>query len=1359
MANAYLIMNQIDTDHEFFVWGSGQDLKRFNGSGWDYYNYQNSAVPSGAPYFLDTRCISIDPEDRVWVGCAQGPTSGLNETAVFYIDSDNVLIGESWAFSDLGTFDVPQEISHIYACPFGDDILAFSTPLNGFGGTGATSSYTEFRGVTGGRLFYYLIGTNEWRETATEYTWPHIYDIKASGYDGKDYFYYVGTNDGLILIPQGRLETVELEGGVKIIKQAQYYNTKTSGIISDYIYSLDLDENNNLWIGTDNGLSFFDGTQFWNYPINSGPVTKVKARRNGHVFYSVGDGELNEGTGLWHFNGVNHTQYTSANSNLNNNNVLDIKLVESNITQSNLTIYENGLWVLCYNDLVSFNYDQPHVYGSSKYEGATGWNFTYFSATGATSAPLPKVNRYTWEYPEWQVYQTDYLQYKFPGLDPRNLFLTTKLSDIANGKAGSQPYWDNWPIPSYDDEILTQNISLPKWASEISITQNQTNPTYFGFLEITSSTSIRTLSGLKYYIGGYIKGDVTVNFGNYNNNDAATLININPTIGGSVTNTSVSGLSSLYSGEMGFIVSYNEAGYVDSILPFRGYQTRIQDLAASEDGEYLVASGIFDRFIENGPYVWDSLESENYTYRSGPTGAPAGVTTINVDGLTGGTYSWIYGSTGSTIINSKWTYLSGDLGQSSGNVDFGFNSSSTWEELNAVYLNYNNTFLALQTLNNIVSSNSINLSSGGSSVLYRVDYIENLPNAPKGVKLGVSYSYQYSGSTGAFSFSSGNSIDIIVYDSSNSTYPLVREVSSVTNYWDNYDVDTKSVFVAKIGRDLGNTISFTDLGLTGGFSYDVTKSYRGLAFRHFPSKYELDSNYSNPKSTKIDLTRYSINLSVESTPTFSLLTNTADLSTLKNKWNRDNDYFSVSEEILGSTQEISQNWLFDSVLGYVRMSSDDLTLFSTKTSESIYPGVGSTGSNRMISDIKSLPNNNTSLITGVSDQNFNFGGIGVTGISSTYTPYYIILDKDGNGVTGAFITGATGQYLYPKTSKDSSTYYVTTVFGASGSYFGDFYDAGATGSTASHFLTARITEQGVPLSMDSFSSPISSSDISLIESSDLGGNQYFVSYREIGATSDSLYLIKTNKNDKINDSESLSVTAINPYTGNFGVIVNIDPSDNIMISGFNYGVTGYGYYEYGATSGSFILSEQYVPELGINLGNIISRPGSGAWTWCDVHSTDKGMIIPLLSTVIFSNYASNIYGKQNNKWILSNSRTGNELLNVTGTPYFIYTFSESGNYTIYNSVEDSFGNVYATTRPGYIEVTDHKIKRPDDKNPDVVDSFDYGQPEPFAGRDYQAQKLAKDLIIEQERIFKSGIQPFGSQVDIPDNPDATFRSE
>jgi PKD repeat protein len=153
------------------------------------------------------------------------------------------------------------------------------------------------------------------------------------------------------------------------------------------------------------------------------------------------------------------------------------------------------------------------------------------------------------------------------------------------------------------------------------------------------------------------------------------------------------------------------------------------------------------------------------------------------------------------------------------------------------------------------------------------------------------------------------------------------------------------------------------------------------------------------------------------------------------------------------------------------------------------------------------------------------------------------------------------------------------------------------------------------------------------------------------------------------------------------------------------------------------------------------------------------MQIPLMTTVVFNNYASNIYGKQNNKWILSNSITGDEILNVKNTPYFIYTFTTPGNYTIYNSVEDAAGNVYVQTNPGYIEVINHKQKNPDDRRPDFVNSFDYGEPEVFPGRDYQVHKLSKDLAEEQAAILRDGVIPFGAGFTVYNNPDATFRDD
>ena len=1360
MPSYNIAVNQIDTDNEFFVWGCGQDLRRFNGSSWEYYDYTNSAVPSSSPYYLDTRSISIDPEDKVWCGVAQGPTAGLNEVAVFYIDSNDVYEGQSWNFSDLGTFNQAQEISHIYAGPFGDDILAFSTPLNGIGGTGASGYVSsEITGVTGGRLFYYLKETDEWKETVPGYTWPHIYDIRAKGYDGKDYFYYVGTSEGLFAIPQGTLEYSTLIGGENYIERASVYNTKTSGIISDYIYSLDLDEDGNLWIGTDLGLSFFDGYQFWNYPVSTGPITKVVARPNGHVFYASGDGELSQGTGIWHFNGVTHTQFNTSNSSLPDNDVLDIKLVNRNITQSGITVYENSLWVLSVNEISAFNYDIPHVYGSSKYEGATGWNFTYFTATGGTSAPLPKVDKYTWLYPDWRVYQDEYLALKFPGLDPRNLFLTTELKAIADGRAGKQAYWDNWPVASYEQSLIVESITGPDWNSAISVVQ-QSSAGVTGYVNITSSTSITTNDGIKYYIGGYITGDLVVSFGYYNDSSLATLSQLNPTIGGS-TDVSVDDYSSLDTGKIGFIVSYNEKGNVDSILPFRGYKTEIQDLAPSPDGDFIIATGVFDRFIESGPYVWDSKEGE-VVLRGGPTGAPSGVTTGNVPGLTSGSYPWIYQT--AMIVSEDWNYLPGDFGQTSTRFDLGFNGSSEWENIYQIYVNYDSSTSNVSSdMDQVVTANSIILDYGASSALaiYRVNSISTLPNNPTGLLFNVTYSdFQVPGATsGSFSQASGDTFNIQFYDSSIYSYPLVKSLSGRSLVWNSNDYISNSIFVAKIGSDLGNTFTFTDLAATGDYNRNIRSSYRGLSFRNFPGKYFLDSALGDIKGSKVDVTNYYVNLGLASTPYFTPSSSTADLSTLKNEWTRTNDYSSAPSLILGSTTDISQNWTYDSILSYVRLSVDDLELISASTSQSIYPGTGPTSADRMIKSVKSLDDDNSTLVTGVSNRNFNFGGIGITGTVDVYTPFYEIISGSGTGVTGGFISGITGSDLYPVAAKDSGSYYITSVFGTAGTYFGNDFSSGLTSGT--NFLTARITDQGTTLSSFNNYIDLNPSGISLENSWLLSNENYFIDYRETtGATSYSVGLLKTNRLNKNLDSKTIDITEINSTNSNVSLSSTVDSKGNILLSGFNYGTTGSGFISPDPNEGFTFLSSQYVPELGINLGNIISRSGSGAWTWCDVHSTDRGMQVPLLSTVVFSNYASNIYGKQNNKWILSNSLTGEVILDLKSTPYFIFTFSEVGNYTIYNQVEDSFGNVYATTKPGFIEVVNHKVKRPEDTNPDYVDSFDYGQPEPFAGRDTQVRKLSKDLAEEQKKIMdQTPPPPIGTGLSIPNNPDATFRED
>lgn len=1356
MARYGLIMNQIALDSEFYVWGSGQDIRRYNGTSWEYYDHTNSAVPSGSPYFLDTRSIDIDNEDILWAGVAQGPTSGLNEFAIFSMDTNDVSVGKSWKFSDLGVFDQPQEISLIYACPFGADILAFSTPLNGIGGTG-TTGYTEINGVTGGRLFYYLKEIDKWQETVPDYRWPHIYDIKAKGYDGKDYFYYIATSEGLFAMPEGSQEVQYLSGGGEIVEQVEVYNTKTSGIISDKIYSIDLDEDGNLWIGTDIGLSFFNGKKFWNYLsadyFIDGPITKVLARPNGHVFLTIGDGELGQGTGFWHFNGSSVSPFETSNPlvNMANNNVLDLKLIKHNTKKGDITLFENSLWVLCFNDLAYFNYDQPHIYGSSKYAGATGWNFTYFNDYEfPIQTPLPKVNKYTWTYPEWRVYQDEYLAKKFPGLDERNLFLTTKLSDIADGKAGKQAYWNNWPIASFEESQTGNLINDPYFNNRITLNQLSSGNT--GNIVITCSTSIKTRNGIKYYIGGYLTGNVEAIFG-YNNPDGVSnpvsLRNLNPTLGGSCNSSIYPSYSQDY-GAMGFVVCYNEYGVVDAAIPFRGYKTYIQDIAPSEDDNFVAVSGYFSRFIESGPYIWDSLESEN-ALRNGPTGAPAGLTNVNYYNENLSEYPWV--SSNSTIGAGDWVYVGSGSTPLINSFSAGVGSGGTFKDVQWISFNYTDdigTNLS-SILISLVTGNVINLQDSFTTS-YIIESIQSI-NGNSGLRFNVRYS---AGWDGAFSLDVGTTYRTIFYDTKTDVFPGVKGLRSRTTYWNANALICNSPFVAKIGRDLGSVTSFSGLGANSDYNSEVRKSYRGLGFRHFPAKYPSKS--ADTKETKLDVTKYSIDISLRSTVDYIASgrsdIKTADVSTLKNLWKRSNDGYYTSDQILGTTYGISQSWSSDSVLSYVRLSSDDLSLATTITSESYQFGL-LLSSVRILGSTKSMHNDSSTIITGVSNRSFTMAGIDFRGTLSLYQQFYLIINADGIGLRGGYIGGKNGSLYLPKVTNDQSVYYITTEFGASGSYFGN--DFVADSATGSYFLTSAITEQGTPKSFYKTFINEPSASTYLIDVSLSGTDQYYISYRNTTVQTKPYYhVMKTDMSGTILSDINFGDAYINSF------VSASDENGNIFMSGYyiDYtGVTGDSYIYLPPNSGFSLLSKRYKPELGLNLGQIISRPGSGAWTWCDVHSTDKGMKIPLMTTVIFNNYASNLYGKKNNKWILGNSITGEEILNVKNTPYFIYTFATPGNYTIYNSVEDAAGNVYIQTNPGYIEVMDHKQKNPDDKRQDFVDSFDYGEPDVFPGRDYQAAKLAKDLAEEEASILSDNIIQFGAGFTVYNNPDATFRKD
>jgi len=1218
MANTLLFINQGSLDSAGNVWCAGRDLTVYNGQSWTYFDASNSSVPSNNPYYLDTRSISIDTDDLKWVGCAV--SAGLSQVLVFNAAETNAISGESWTISDFNLSISPNwEASTIFASPYGNEVIAFITPLNGGGGTGATGNV----GVTGGYLWKYDKIAQSWSEVAPGYTWPHIYDIQVKGKDGINYDYYLSTDDGIQIIPSGVLDVEYLEDGSQSLISLTKINSFNSSLPSNVVYSLSFDEFGNYWAGTDYGLSYWDGKKFYNWlSPNSNPVTLVQARPNGHVFFREGNPFWVPSltSGFYHFNGDSFNLFDSSNSNLPNDDVIDLIIATKKQNKGTLTVFPYDLWVINGNEITLFDYEIPHIYASSKYTGTTGWNFIDYTptATGATtdSANIPKAEKFNWVYPSWQGYDNFDLANNHPGMDPRNLFLTTDFKAIANGEAGNQNYWNLGQIVPYSDQAEAEKIQDSDWLSKI------TAPSLPTLTSVTRFKNFNVVTGFS--------GSPSINFGPASNTEVNfSVTNPNPTYGGT---------GSTATNNLGFVAFYSDAGEVAGVIPFRGYETRILSAETSYDGDSLIVLGSYTKFIEAGKFVYNSqypnAASQNVTGVTGPIGGPIGFSNIATPGITGSyDYPWI-----------------------------------------------------------------LNSATGATSGVYIPD--------PGVISDGISY------------------------------------------------------FIAEVDFSLGDQISYGGIDFS---NQSLSSRYCLKNFRYFPS---VDTSYDpngatgylstqirqSDLSTSNDKVRFTGNI-------------VGGFSTLKNAYGNENDFPNAPEFFFTEYNP--------------SLSSYYSSGFSVDLNEDFYlrgvSRIGLTGGVSYVDNISSLPNGQTSLLSGTSTQNVTFPNLTISHPNPTYSyPWFILADSNGNGITGSFFSNNNNQNSAPYTSwqKTVSSFNNTDKYFASMLYTGTGIMDKFNGSVknvegASGALNSAIfgigpgglmsLESNYEILPEDFET-VYTAKISGISGVKPGDSYYLAVYHPETSGSSNLAntIIKRSVSGTFIDEFSTF-----PQTGNTNqdnLKIHVSGDLNMFLAGTNSGQTGPTGLPYSASPNIFLsLSESYKPGTGIDLGNIISRAGSGAWTWVDVHNSDNDLSVPMLSTVFLSNYDSSIFGKQNNRWILSNASTNEVILDVKFTPYFIYTFTKAGYYSVYNSIEDSAGNVYEVSKPAFIKVINQSIPSQNDPNPEYVNSSDYGYLRPSKGFENEIDELSKDLLEQQAKIVVQNIQPFGSGLVIPNSPNSTFR--
>jgi hypothetical protein len=470
------------------------------------------------------------------------------------------------------------------------------------------------------------------------------------------------------------------------------------------------------------------------------------------------------------------------------------------------------------------------------------------------------------------------------------------------------------------------------------------------------------------------------------------------------------------------------------------------------------------------------------------------------------------------------------------------------------------------------------------------------------------------------------------------------------------------------------------------------------------------------------------------------------ISTYKDDYGRDLDLPSTSE-FLFSPCPTGPSYLKG---GFWISLGTELELLKTQVTSG-------TGGNVIFNSVQKDQGTLTYLITGTSDTySFNFIGSSLTGgTTGSNSPFYLVSSYTPSLNSYNFIqtnSAPIDQYQGIDSAYLDGKYYWATFYSGTGS-FGSYSISEEVTYNGYSILTAEITPSesltkiysNKVLPVDLNSTVLGLDDIEVGRER----QRFYSVFSQGGTASNEIY--------KVNPSGGLNGYI---YIGGTGQVrLSLDREDNLLVGGYRIGSTGptaLPVDTYTVNNSFTALIPQYIPGTGIDLGNIISRAGSGAWTWADVSTSEGDLLVPMLSTVFFSNYASQMFGKQNNKWILKDANSATVILDVKSVPYFIYTFTEAGYYTIQNSVEDSAGNVYLITKPAFIKVVNQSVASASDPNPEFVNSVDYGYPPVMPLEKNSSYRLSKSLLDQQAQILKDSVEPFGSGLVTPDDPYDTF---
>jgi hypothetical protein len=204
-----------------------------------------------------------------------------------------------------------------------------------------------------------------------------------------------------------------------------------------------------------------------------------------------------------------------------------------------------------------------------------------------------------------------------------------------------------------------------------------------------------------------------------------------------------------------------------------------------------------------------------------------------------------------------------------------------------------------------------------------------------------------------------------------------------------------------------------------------------------------------------------------------------------------------------------------------------------------------------------------------------------------------------------------------------------------------------------------------------------------------------------------IFLTKFNK-----DGTLVDIVTAGGVNNDSGADLALDKEENIYITGYFRGEAEFSPYVISSPPGrnndAFLgkIPKKRFQE-GLKIGSVQSWLGSHSWAWKEEKIYNQEFEIPLATTIFINPIDSLIPGKKNHVWTLTDSEKNEVIVKIRKTPYFIWTFTQPGFYSISCELQDANGNVYTNEHKGMIRVIDHKTPFGGDLKPDIVNPEDY----------------------------------------------------